>query len=402
MMTEQTKNTVIQDLQKLVIDIANSIATIHQGITYGEIGYTLYSDYFEVANYQLAQVESVIQLANGRSYREAFIILRTLFEHMLLFRLMTVADKYFILFKKNRNESDATAIARLNSEIQTAKQQGKKTSALRAVNYSRDGVVAVIYQGPYVDGEKKKGNLVPYYLSLFNQFNPTAAFLDDGEYFDYLPSSFRAAERNSRNANTQRENKYIYTHYLSFTGMLKSLEINKMYSKKEITRIKAHYNFLSEFTHPTKGSMSVLKARNHQNSHIQNFDEIREHKPTLCLLASLYLGNIVASIGGDLLNVLVNAPKKHFKSVNSDLDTKLKKFYTSTDYFWFIDNGPHSYDKFIYCIHHADNKKLNGNYELIDSSKVIFKKEILERLTSLQGGWSNQVWGTYKPPFTLI
>ncbi len=390
---------IIGPVQELVDSIIKQTVTLHEQIKHGKVSYSLYSDYFEIANYQLGSLDSVMLLANNKRYREAFVVLRTELEHMMLFKLMTRGNRYFLLFKKYKGDSDEVAIQKLNKQIAEDKRNGKKTSALRAAKYPTDGVVKVIYQGPFVNGERRKGNLVPYYLNLYKNFDPEAAFLNEGDYFRYLHQTLARVDiANKRKA----ENKYLYTHYMSYRALLHSLQLNRLFTKPQITRLEAHYNFLSEFTHPTEKSMERIKVRNSHNSNVQSLDEIREDHPTLRLLASLYAGYMAASFAEDLIYILKNAPKKYIAGFEPvELQQSIDKFYKLTDYFWFIQNGPHDYDKFYYCVHYGDRVALGGDYRRVDPKRVTFNKNILDRLKRLQGGWDNAAWNKYRPPFTF-
>ena len=136
-MLNQKLDQHINSLQELVLALTNRSAVIYEDIKIGETENGLYNDYFEFLNYQLSQVESVINLANQSAYRESFVIIRSLFEHMTLFTLMTVCRKYYRFFRKagNNRETYDQIVERWNKEIESARRKGQQTNALEAVKY---------------------------------------------------------------------------------------------------------------------------------------------------------------------------------------------------------------------------------------------------------------------------
>ena len=95
----------------------------------------------------------------------------------------------------------------------------------------------------------------------------------------------------------------------------------------------------------------------------------------------------------------MGAPKQYIQEVNvQEIENMLEELGQETAYFWFIRNGPHDYDKFRHCIHHADSADLGGDYRKIDCEQIKFDKDILGRLERVFSSACNQTWGYYKSP----
>lgn len=396
-------NPIIYEVQDLIIEMLHETVTLHKNIEWGRIGYTLYSDYFELANYHIDSAVSIIELANNKHYRDSAVVARSYFEFMLFFRLMTRGNRYFRLAKKKKKESDQEAIDRINDDFAEKRKEGIKVAPLRAVKYPpKNGYVAIVYKGPYVDGKDYKGNLYPFYLSLYNQFRPDAAFLPQNDYFQWNHERKYKKENDNRNAKQKAENKYLHLHFMSFEGMLFNLKLNRLFTVEEIKRIRAHYAFLSKYIHTTDESIESIKVENRHKGYLSGLHEVRDEFPSFQYLMTLYAGWISASISEDLTHVLNHAPKKYIKKIETDLlEEKISKLYEISSYFWFIKNEPHAYDRFQHCVAYENPAQLKGKYMDVEDNKVKFKTEILGRFLDLQYGWRNIAWGRYEPPFTL-
>ena len=76
----------LDKLKEAIKVLIREYESIHTKIKWGKIGYTLYGDYFEIANYQINSLQTVLDLNEKNKYRDAFIILRTIFENYLIWQ----------------------------------------------------------------------------------------------------------------------------------------------------------------------------------------------------------------------------------------------------------------------------------------------------------------------------
>ena len=395
-------NSLLQhtdELQELLAELIDKSVIIHKHIETGEVESSLYGDYFEYLNYQLAQVISVINSANQRSYKEAFIISRSLFEHMLLFTLMTSCFRYYKFFKKKKSETIGQAIERINKEIADAGNQGKVVNALRAVQYQKNEI-AVIFKGLFCGDEGAETDFkIPWHYFLYKKYTPEFAFLDRADYFKHMPDEFIPKDYFNEIKNLKKEHKSMHDYYMRPDSMLESIKLNNIYSKQEVLRAQAHYNFLSMFVHPTKESVNMLKAHYLVRSRIDNLNELRDEKPLLRLLSTLYVIRVTDSMVTDLFFALFKAPKKYIRSVKgNEIKELISHLRTRTSYFWFIKDMPHDYDKFTHCLYHEDPAALGGDYRKADCRNIKFDTGILRRLERVFISGHNQTWGCYRSP----
>lgn len=387
----------INQINEDILKLCESFEELQKTITWGKVGYSLYSDFFERLKFQLRSIINITNMVQSGFYKESFASLRPVLEYYLVYTLMTKSKKYFELYKKKRGENIHDAVARMNKGIQGAKKE-KATNVVKAIRYKRtDDLVAVIIEGPFVDGKKSNRNRVPYHHFLFEKFYPNQAILDEKDYFNYRSAKY-SRQFNARSRQNQIEQKWLKQHYMSFEAILYNLQLNRLLTKQSKLRVEAHYLFLGKFIHPNNGMIGMLKTDNSDYTH-KPLSDFLEPNFNLSLLGMLYSGYILSNLIDTILYVLTNAPKLYIKKVNDEqIRNLLDKFYKDYDYFWFIHNKPHDYDKFQQCVAGIGKKKAPSDFRLIMDKDVKFDQDILNRIQRLQLTQSSTICGTYTRP----
>lgn len=386
----------IKELETAVESLVAKYESVKSKISWGNVSYILYSDYFEIANFQVDSLQSVTYLNNLDKYRDCIILLRTIFENYLMFILITKGKLYPRFFTKNKGEKLPEAIDRANKEIEDYKLKtgDNKVKKAQKSKLFKDGF-EVIYEGPYIDGKKGKGQLVPFYYSVFEKFDPTTAFLNESDYFNYLAIY---PKLNQKHLAEKSAHLGLYKNFLTFNSILYALRLNRIINEKEEKRARAHYCFLSKSVHASRSGISYINPLR-QFGFIDSLKEINQPNKTLKLLIMLYAGYLASGYIETALDVVQNAPKRYIKKIESQaIKKEVLEFYNKYNYFWFIFNKPHGYDKFQQCVKNIGKKRYK-NFLDVQDKEVSFKKEILGRMSELQSGMLNTICGVYKPPF---
>lgn len=397
-MNEKTRTISNDEIKTELLELVEAYKNLFANVTYGKVGYSLYSDYTEYTNYQFKLIEDITLLNDRHSYQASLALLRTVFEHYLLFMLMTLGKVHFRLFTIPKGKTKQDTIKQWNKDI-ASKRLKNETHAIKAAPYSFDpSVISVTYEGPYVDGKKGKGRLVPFYISVYQQFDADAANLE----FNYLDMSPLYEKRTELFKKRKTENKYLYRHYLSYGAILYSLRINNFSSLSIQPRIEAHYNFLSKFVHPNNAAKMHLRATNRVISRPEDLELLSQENKTLQLLINLYAVSIAIGYLRTLIRVIEEAPKLHFKQADfTALKARLDELEGKYDFFWFIYNSPHDYDRFYSSVRKKAYRGKQFDFKNLPNKDVMFDKAILSRLQNIQLGVSNKLVGAYAPDFRL-
>lgn len=376
-----TKKEHLKQLREDVRGLLADASSLHTLVDWGPVSYTLYSDFLDYYNHQLGTLDTILSLVEKQRYRDALVLLRSSFEHYLIFMLYTGGKYYFTRIRRRSGEKNlAAAKVRIEKEIENL--EASKRSYFKVIQ--KDDLLLLRTEGPYIDGIRGKGRLVPWYYRLLEQYDGKAAYLYTGKQQKYF---FSWAEK--ENLIRWHGNNKAIAHYLQFNNILESLELNNFCKKKTRSYMLAHYNFLSQFTHPTNSSIEIVNNRK-QNPY-QHYSNLWTENEDLELICLLYAGYIAAGFLGVMINTLENAPVTYILRIRAgQVKNRINVFYESYKYFWFIYNGCSDYDKFNASISKSKRKT---------SKEVKFEADILARLRNLQNGMQKMTGEKYTPPF---
>lgn len=371
-----------EHLAKLTEDVRvllEKASGLHEKISFN-VGYSLYSDYLDYFNHQLSTLASILDLADKKRYKDSLTLIRSSYEHYLLYMLYLGGKFFFQIIERAPGESAEKAITRIETEINKL----SNTQRSRYKTYIDNGIPKIRVEGPYVNGKKGKSNLVPFYHGLFEQYDSQSAFLYREPLFHYF---FNWTDRKYLR-HWHKRHKDLYTYYLKFESILDSLHLNRFCNKKTRSYILAHYNFLCQFTHPTK--MAIETINNRTQNPYQHYSNNWKENEDLYLLCYLYSGYILCGFLEQTIKTFKEAAKKYIKYFDpTNIETEIQNFYKEYNYFWFIYNGPCEFDKF------HNRKRIKGRLH----ARITFDPDILARLINLQIGMRNGLGEVYTPPF---
>ncbi|MGH1524500.1 hypothetical protein ACRAWC_10840 [Leifsonia sp. L25] len=227
--------------------------------------------------------------------------------------------------------------------------------------------------------------------------------MDDDDYFDPVPSSYRSQTPSSARSRRKHRDEagFRYRYFLSYDALLICLSLNQLASVEEVKRIEAHYTFLGQFLHPTNRASRQL----HENSnnymggfHVglpQPYDAVAR------LLAALYAVHLTAMVANEIADMLDAAPRRYLaESGTSPIRALLDEVGQRFNYFWFVYNDAPLYDRYIYAINEASDEELGkvGGYPSLPTDNIKFDAAILEHLRHTLRSWNNLRVGAYRSP----
>lgn len=377
-------------------DLMESYVSINKRVRWGQASYSLYGEYLDIAHQKVRSIQSCLMLLEKKKYGDAFIVLRSVFEAYFLFLLMTRGRKYSRFYKKISGKNLNDSIISINKDIAVARKKGNKLSLRAKRAWFDDSLVEVIFEGPYINGKRGKSQLVPLFYQVYKQFRPNDAFLDTRGYLRYVPVVPKYAKRDLDNKG---HHKSLNRFYLSMGAIRYALKLNGLSNSYRDRWIGAHYNFLSTFTHSMASSVNTLTGPS-RNPYIDDLADLDIENGNLQLLGQLYCGFLLAMYSEAVIYIFENASRRYVADTDFEDNKKLiEAFYKRHDYFWFIYNEPHRFDKFQYCIARLSRSGKPLKMSDMKNSGVPYNKDILGRLIDLQSSMRNVMCGTYKPPF---
>ncbi len=372
----------------------------------GSITQMMYSDIIEFANLRLETASTIALLVRDDRISDALGLSRSLLEHALLLRLMTKGNRYFELGPEVPNRTHAAfkkVLAEKRAELEQLHAKGEAGHCLRVERYprGRDRLMWV-YEG--LKSADEPDFVVPVHYFHYNEFRPEVMRLDDKDYLDPVPSTYRqqTGERSKAMQKHKDEAGFRYRFFLSYDALLVCLGLNDLASAEEVKRIEAHYTFLGQFLHPTNRASRQLHAN--ANKHLGGFriGIAQSYDPVARLLAALYEVHLTAMVVSEVADMLESAPSRYLADPGT---TEVRKLLAELegrfDYFWFVFNDAPLYDRWIFAINEAsdDELKAAGGYAALATDRIKFDSAVLEHLRHTLTPWGNSRVGHYSPPF---
>lgn len=292
-------------------------------------------------------------------YRDAYHLLRMVFEGYFILRLISTCDKYPIRIRIKREKSDPDLNHARNRIIQ---QVQKNLGSSLITTYMEDkNILVAIVRGIKVLDDKGKdtGVIIPFYYGAWHDFRPVEYHLKRETLQDKLPTlRFLTGEWAGIPRKITREiNKNygaLYKYFLTFDKILENLRLNGVLNKKTTTRVLVHYNFLSNFSHSTSDSLSIIRERKFYEVSPDGLDLVYNHYLSelallyICHLLSMHLQHAMYYLGWRAIKL-----KNEIKIYRS----LCKKVESDFGYFWFIFNKPHQYDRYAHANRKCNYKK---------------------------------------------
>lgn len=372
----------------------------------GSIAQMMYSDIVEYANLRLETASSLSILVRQSRISDALGLSRSLLEHALLLRLLTKGNRYFELGPEvpNRSRSEfKKVLAEKRAELADLHAKGEAADCIRVDRYprGRDRLMWV-YEG--LKNADEPYFVVPIHYFHYKEFRPKAMRLDNNEYFDSVPSSYRQLSSGRSKAMQKHKDEagFRYRFFLSYDALLICLGINDLASPEEVKRIEAHYTFLGQFLHPTNRASRQLHEN--ANNHVGGFHVgiAQAHEPVSRLLAALYAAHLTAMVVSEVADMFETAPSRYISEPGTkEVRKLLAEFERRFDYFWFVFNDAPLYDRWIFGVNEAsdDDLKAAGGYPGLATESIKFDAGIFEHLRRTLTPWGNSRVGPYLPPF---
>jgi len=359
---------IINELEELAKQGCRISEDLHFDLTFGQKVANMYdSDLFDFLTSEFQTMDSIIELTNSGKFKDAFILLRTIFEMLLYFWLMVEAEIYYtprILTAKAENGKSAQEIRdSVFERWDKKKREGdKKYQHIIKMKKIGNDAFEVIYRNSGLYGDS--GEMIPaYYFLLQESYNPTEKLAD--------LDSIKEGEIHSNDKITKFQ-KDLYKFNFTFSSIIFNLLENKLISKPQDDYIKVHYNFLSKFVHPTKDASNP------------NFQSKRRGYPdaseeTIKELIYLYL----CRFEYNFFKIIINRFKKENKRAKIEkYNSLMHKLNHSSNHFWFFDNKPTPFDL---DISNARKHLKRSIKKKPVSDIIIYYEDPLIRLKQLRG-----------------
>lgn len=351
-------NSLVEEGLKLLKGLDDDFITANS-VAYSDV------ELFRIVSSEVNTLDSILSLARFGKFKDCMILLRSIFENMLYFRLMAEGKTYrlwrmYPIIPNPGNTNPAardSTLAKWQTEWKQGKHNDKEIISIDPVGQDRIQVVHE-HEGLYETKDtEKKGPILPWYWVVMDDYSPDVKFLSD------LPSIKAGDLYPDITAQHKLEQDQLYHHYIYIEAIVKNLLLNELVTETQTEYIFVHYNYLSSFLHPSKRAFSSSSYfQQHQNS---DGDYV-----TWQIL--LYVCQIQLSF----FRSIVNKVKRDDSKANTKkYEDYISKIDSATSYFWFIDNGPTQQD-----IDESNQKKIWVDEKRKGDPTVVYYVDPIERL----------------------
>lgn len=371
-------------LQEAAEAVATLLADVHGQVQAAPDGAAWMPD-FESAE-RAAEIGKHLQVAMAASRAghvpSAFVLLRTALEQQLFDELLFFADR----FEEQYTDVTDERFQEWEHDLE-ARQEPWTQGVVSLRRHGRNGAIVVRRGHDVTDGQGQvTAKLSPYYLWM-QDHDPLVGRSSDQDLLDEGVIEVAArTDRATRNAT-------LYRRFLSWSAICRNLELNDLWSERDLRKAEVHYRFLSAFTHGTHGGYSLL----------------RRHQPPDHIATELVL-LYAATIAGRELTALRSFLRAGGRSgfVSEDrVETAIRNAFAASVHLWFPGTEPHAFDRwkeanrrsFLEARKVEDRPPLKRPDE-ITSDDVGYYSDPLKRLTDLHRGATELISGHgYVPPW---
>ena len=348
-----------QELVNLIDELIAAIIGLPNDVQWGSSSWMQDREILDFIRIQTLSLQNAKKNTIEGYYRDAYHLIRMVFEGYFILRLISTCEKYPVRIKVRRQKTDSD----LNHAKNRIVQQVQKNFGSRLITTymeSNNLLVAVVRGVPVVDDKgKDTGVTIPFYYGAWHNFRPVEYHLKRETLQDKLPTQrFLTGEWAVAPRKIKKEvaKNYgaLYKYFLTFDRILENLRLNGVLSKKTTTRVLVHYNFLSNFSHSTSDSISIVRERKFYETTATGLDILYNHY--LSELALLYICHLL------LMHLQHTIYYLRWRAIKLKNQNKLyrslcKKVEDDFDYFWFIFNKPHQYDRYAHANRKCNYKK---------------------------------------------
>ena len=375
-MLDPRSENMISILQNLADEGFDIIENIKGDSTQGLSTADLYYDYlFEMIRSEFDSLESIEDLVEEKKFKDCFTLLRTRLEVLLFFWLMVHGKKYRFLRTLTITTEESSTPKEARDKTLEQWREGKKAKKpnyenIISMEAFEDDKIKVLYEweGLYDKQDKKlEGYYIPWYFFVLTEhYNQYVRF--NSELPSIKTGSMIPKERAERHLHEQ---SVLYSKYIYIDAIIKNLALNNLVTDIQTDYIKVHYNFLSSYVHPTKEMFQFIERYSgFISSDVP--DEIVTEQIWLYVCRIQYL----------LLKILLERIDNYNPKADTEkYKTLIQKLEHASSYFWFIDNEPTSYDRFV----SEQNKKFALKFgSRIADEVIMYYENPLQRLQSFK------------------
>jgi len=358
-MSTDIPSITLREHEHLISLIDELIAAIKRLPDDVEWGNTSWAQDMEILNFiriQTLSLQNAKDNAIKGYYRDTYHLVRMVFEAYFTLRLISTCDRYPFRIKIKRAANDPSLEHARNRTIQEARRVFGNRLITTYMEDSRT-LVALLRGIPVVDEQgQDTGVTVPYYYQAWHDFRPVEYHLRRPSLQDRIPTRrFLTGEWASIPRRIRKElNKdygLLYRYFLTFDKILENLCLNGVLNKKTTTRVLVHYNFLSNFSHSTSDSISMVSRRTISEITPDGLDNVYNHYFSelallyICYLLSMHLQHALHYLRWR--SIRLRNRKRLYQLICHRVEDDF-------GYFWFIFNKPHQYDRYAHA-----NRKCN-------------------------------------------
>jgi len=348
-----------QGLVNLIDELITALRGLPDDVQWGDSSWMQDMEILDFIRIQPLSLQNAKKNAIEGYYRDAYHLIRMVFEGYFILRLISTCDKYPIRIRIKREKSDPDLNRAKNKIIQQV-QKNLGSSLITTYMEGNNILVAVVRGVTVVDNKgKDTGVIIPFYYSAWHDFRPVEYHLKRETLQDKIPTlRFLTGEWAGipRKIKSEINKNYgaLYKYFLTFDKILENLRWNGILNKKTSTRVLVHYNFLSNFSHSTSDSLSIIRGR--------KFYQISPNG--LDIVYNYYLSELTLLYICHLLSMHLQHAIYYLRWRDIKLRNEIKiyrplcqKVENDFGYFWFIFNKPHQYDRYSHANRKCDYKR---------------------------------------------
>lgn len=388
----------------LIDDLLGAIDKLPGDVEWGDSAWLPDSEILDFIRIQAISLKHTRDSIIQGHYRDAYHLIRMVFEAYFLLRLISTCDKYPFRIKIARGKGDPSLEHTKQRVIQQVEKRFGKF-LIRIYGEDKHTLVAVVRGKQVVDGKgNDTGIILPFYYGAWQQYQPVEYHLRGKSQQEklstgrFLEGDWSSVRKSSR-SRVDETHSQLYRWFLNFDKVLENLRLNGVLNKKTTTRVIVHYNFLSNFSHSTSDTITnLLRLQNYYMvggaGTLISYDHYYSELALLyvCHLLSMYLEHAVY-----YLTKWRRIPVKNMEAYSS----MCQKVEEDFGYFWFIFNKPHQYDRFAHANRKSNFKKrLFYRPEDIRTIDVRYYENPLYRLKQMHQSQHEMTTGNvYDSPF---
>jgi hypothetical protein len=288
---------------------------------------------------ELNTLMSIISMVECKSYKECFILLRSVFEKYLYFWLMFDGRKYkwttHYFVYRTTSITDREARDKTLNMMNNLKMSGDpkyKNWELQAGRKDNVIIVTTENEGLFEAGDHNRtGEIIPIYNEMLIDYDPAIKFLSDIENMVNSITDMDDVEK------LTFKQDHLYNRFIYIKNIYRNLTLNNLINKFQLYIIRIHYNFLSQYVHPSKYSFELWDRMHGYREYSSNLSMDQIFKELILLYVIKLIQLYFATYINGYKNTTNHVEYNKFELLVNELREMSKDF-------WFYDNQPLQFD----------------------------------------------------------